>query len=39
LYFEWVVTEGRRAYPKRTESRNKSPTIYIKDLFDLGVVF
>jgi hypothetical protein len=26
LDLKWVVTEGRRAYPKRSKSRNKSPT-------------
>jgi transposase len=26
LELKWVVTEGRQAYPKRSKSRNKSPT-------------
>jgi hypothetical protein len=26
LDLKWIVTEGRRAYPKRSKSRNKSPT-------------
>ena len=34
LDLKWVVTEGRRAYPKRTKSRNKSPTVYSMSLFD-----
>jgi hypothetical protein len=29
----WVVTEGRRIYPKRTTSRNKSPTAVQISLF------
>jgi hypothetical protein len=29
----WVVTEGRRFYPKRTTSRNKSPTAVQISLF------
>jgi len=29
----WVVTEGRRVYPKRTTSRNKSPTAVQISLF------
>jgi len=27
LDLKWVVTEGRRAYPKRRKNRNKSPTV------------
>jgi IS4 transposase len=38
LDMKWVVTEGRRAYPKRSKSRNKSPTIYQLSLFDDGEV-
>jgi hypothetical protein len=34
LDIQWVVTEGRHAYPKRTKSRNKSPTVYHMSLFD-----
>jgi len=34
LDLQWVVTENRRAYPKRTKSRNKSPAIYQTGLFD-----
>jgi len=34
LDLKWVVTEGRRAYQKRSKSRNKSPTIYHSSLFD-----
>jgi hypothetical protein len=33
LDLKWVVTEGRRAYPKRIKSRNKSPTIAQMSLF------
>jgi hypothetical protein len=33
LELQWVVTEGRRAYPKRTKTKNKSPTIYHMSLF------
>jgi hypothetical protein len=29
----WVVTEGRRAYAKRTESKNKSPVAIQLALF------
>ncbi|MDN5349382.1 MAG: hypothetical protein PWQ54_778 [Bacteroidales bacterium] len=29
----WVVTEGRRAYAKRSSSRNKSPTTVQMSLF------
>jgi hypothetical protein len=29
----WVVTEGRRAYPKRTKSKNKSPAVIQMCLF------
>jgi hypothetical protein len=39
LDLKWVVTEGRRAYPKRTKSRNKSPTSYQLSLFDREVGF
>ena len=34
LDLQWIVTENRRAYPKRTKSRNKSPAIYQTSLFD-----
>ena len=34
LGLHWVVTEGRRAYTKRTKIRNKSPTVYHMSLFD-----
>ena len=34
LDLKWVVNEGRRAYPKRTMSRNKSPAVYQMSLFD-----
>ena len=34
LDLQWVVTQGRRAYQKRTKSRNKNPTVYHKSLFD-----
>jgi hypothetical protein len=33
LDLKWVVTEGRRAYPKRTKTRNKSPTTAQLSLF------
>jgi len=33
LDLQWVVTEGRKAYPKRTKSKNKSPTTYTMFLF------
>jgi hypothetical protein len=33
LDLKWVVTEGRRAYPKGTKSRNKSPTAVQLSLF------
>jgi len=33
LDLEWVVTEARRGYPKRTKSRNKSPTVAQPSLF------
>ena len=33
LDLKWVVTEGRSAYPKRTKSRNKSPTTAQLSLF------
>ena len=33
LGLKWVVTEGRSAYPKRTKSRNKSPTTAQLSLF------
>ena len=33
LDLEWVVTEARRAYPKRSKSRNKSPTVAQLSLF------
>ena len=33
LDLEWVVIEGRRSYPKRLKSRNKSPAIYQMSLF------
>ncbi|MDR0207507.1 MAG: transposase [Bacteroidales bacterium] len=39
LDLKWVVTEGRRAYTKRSKSRNKSPTIYYKSLFEGEVGF
>ena len=39
LDLQWVVTEGRRAYPKRTKSKNKSPTIYHRGLFEGEVGF
>ena len=29
----WVVTEARRAYAKRTKSKNKSPTVIQMSLF------
>ncbi|MDR2972980.1 MAG: IS4 family transposase [Bacteroidales bacterium] len=34
LDLRWTVTEGRRAYQKRTKSRNKSPTYYHTSLFE-----
>jgi len=34
-----VVTECRRTYPKRSKSRNKSPTIYQMSLFEREVGF
>jgi hypothetical protein len=33
LDLKWVVTEGRSAYPKRTNRRNKSPTTAQLSLF------
>ena len=33
LDLKWVVTEGRRWYPKRLKKRNKSPTIAQMSLF------
>jgi hypothetical protein len=33
LDLKWIVTEGRKAYPKRTMSKNKSPTAYTMFLF------
>jgi len=33
LDLEWVVTEGRRTYPKRSKKRNKSPTTAQLSLF------
>jgi len=33
LDLKWVVTEGRSAYPKRSKSRNKSPTTVQLSLF------
>ena len=33
LDLKWVVTEGRRAYPKNTKMRNKSPTTAQLSLF------
>jgi hypothetical protein len=33
LDLEWVVTEARRGYPKRSKSRNKSPTVAQLSLF------
>ena len=33
LDLTWVVTEGRRAYPKRMKSRNKSPSAAQLSLF------
>jgi hypothetical protein len=39
LDLQWVVTEGRRAYPKRSKSRNKSPTTYQLSLFNGRVGF
>ena len=33
LDLQWIVTEGRRAYQKRSKNRNKSPTGYHMDLF------
>lgn len=33
LELMWVVTEGRRAYPRRSKSRNKSPTVVQLSLF------
>jgi len=33
LELRWVVTEGRKAYPKRSKSRNKSPTTVQLSLF------
>jgi len=33
LELKWVVTEGRRAYPKSTKCRNKSPTVAQLSLF------
>ncbi|MDR0231690.1 MAG: IS4 family transposase [Dysgonamonadaceae bacterium] len=33
LDLKWVITEGRRAYPKRSKSRNKSPTTVQLSLF------
>jgi hypothetical protein len=33
LDLKWIVTEGRRGYPKRTKSRNKSPTTAQLSLF------
>jgi len=33
LYLKWVVTEGRRAYPKRLKRRNKSPSVAQLSLF------
>jgi hypothetical protein len=33
LNLTWVVTEGRRAYTKRTKSRNKSPANVQMSLF------
>jgi hypothetical protein len=36
LCLKWVVTDGRRAYPKRRSSRNKSPTCVQLDIFNGG---
>ena len=36
LDLQWVVTEGRKAYPKRTKSKNKSPTTCTMFLFKGG---
>jgi IS4 transposase len=33
LDLKWVVTEGRRAYPKASKTRNKSPTVVQLSLF------
>jgi len=33
LDLKWVITEGRRTYPKRTKRRNKSPTSAQLSLF------
>lgn len=33
LELMWVVTEGRRTYPRRTKNRNKSPTTVQLSLF------
>ncbi|WP_083373349.1 transposase [Petrimonas mucosa] len=33
LDLTWVVTEGRRTYPRRLKSRNKSPTAAQLSLF------
>ena len=33
LDLKWVVTEGRRGYPKGTKKRNKSPTVAQLSLF------
>jgi transposase len=33
LDLDWVVTEARRGYPKRSKSRNKSPTVAQLSLF------
>ena len=33
LELKWVVTEGRRGYPKRSKERNKSPTTAQMSLF------
>jgi hypothetical protein len=33
LDLKWVVTEGRRGYPKRSKSRNKSPAMIQLSLF------
>jgi len=33
LDLEWVVTEARRGYPKRSKSRNKSPAVVQLSLF------
>ena len=33
LDLQWIVTEGRRAYPKRSKVRNKGPTVAQLSLF------